>query len=189
MSRLLIAYASHFGQTRKIAEKLSSTLSVLGHVPVLVDLAAGETARPEEFDAAILGSRVEMERHAKQLLAFIAKHRAALEKMPTAMFSVSMSAANPDAGPDPQGYLAALFAQTRWTPTLQRAFAGGLAYRKYNFITRWIMKSISRRTHRTTDTSRDHEFTDWNAVRAFALEIDRLCTPTSRAASSDMPRT
>lgn len=129
-----------------------------------------------------LGSKL---RNAKELVAYVRQHRSALQARPTAFFSVSMSAAKPNAGVDPNGYLAAFCKQVQWEPTIRRAFAGGLPFRKYGFFTRLMMKGISRATHGPTDTSRDHEFTNWADVDAFALSIGsfdpRTATPVGGA--------
>jgi hypothetical protein len=37
-----------------------------------------------------------------------------------------------------------------------------------------MMKRISRRTGRPTDTSRDYDFTDWNGVNEFARQLVSL---------------
>jgi menaquinone-dependent protoporphyrinogen oxidase len=54
-----------------------------------------------------------------------------------------------------------------WKPLSIRAIAGRLAYREYNFLIRFIIKRIAKKEGGPTDTSRDHELTDWE-------EVDRL---------------
>jgi len=49
--------------------------------------------------------------------------------------------------------------------------AGALKYTQYDFFTRLLMKRIAKKEGRTTDTSRDYEYTDWNAVRQFVKEF------------------
>jgi menaquinone-dependent protoporphyrinogen oxidase len=49
--------------------------------------------------------------------------------------------------------------------------AGRLAYTQYGFFKRWIMRAIARREGGSTDTTRDHEYTDWDAVTRFADEV------------------
>lgn len=187
MTCILIAYASHYGQTRLIAEQISFELEKRGHHVLLHDLRTRRPVKFEGLDGIVLGSRVEMERHAKELVDFINDHRTHLDRLPTAVFSVSMSAAAPDAGPDPKGYLSKLFTEVRWMPRLQRAFAGGLPYLRYGWFTRWMMKMISRRTHGPTDTSRNHELTDWNAVQDFAREIDATWFRAPRSVTMPQP--
>jgi len=189
MSHILIAYASHYGQTEKIATQLAEHLHQKGHEVALADARTTKVPAPESYDVVVLGSRVEGGHHATEIRAYVRWHLGALESMPTAFFSVSMSAAGPDPGPDPDGYLESTFADLRWRPTRSIAFAGGLPYRKYGWFMRFVMKRISRAAGRTTDTSRDHEMTDWEAVRRFADEIGSLTREqaVSRPATSDAP--
>ena len=46
--------------------------------------------------------------------------------------------------------------------------AGALKYTRYDFLKRWVMKLIAARAGGDTDTSSDHEYTDWHNVRRFA---------------------
>ncbi|MBA3539137.1 MAG: flavodoxin domain-containing protein [Deltaproteobacteria bacterium] len=53
-----------------------------------------------------------------------------------------------------------------------------------------FMKLISRKTGLSTDTSRNHEFTDWDQVHAFADAIvnDRHAARGSRPEPRELPR-
>lgn len=170
MSRILIAYASSYGQTRKIAESIAADLRHSGHVVELAEVLAGQPPPVHDYDAVVLGSRIQFGVHAKPILAYITKNRAELDQIPSYFFSVSMSAAG-SPWRDPEGYLEKLFSVTHWHPRKAIAIAGGLPYRKYGFILRQVMKMISRRAGHATDTSRDHEYTDWAQVGRFATSI------------------
>jgi len=177
MSHVLLAYASHYGQTEKIATRLADQLRQKGHEVALVNARAGEVPAPESFDLVVLGSRVETGHHATEIRAYIKSHRDALDAIPTAFFSVSSSAGRPDAGPDPNAYLATTFTDLGWKPTRSIAFGGALPYLKYGWIMRFIMKRVSRAGGHPTDTTRDHEMTDWGAVNRFAEELSSLTRP------------
>ena len=129
MNKVLIIYATHYGQTR---------------------------------DIALYADR-RVHRNYRELL----------EHTPTDFFSVSM-AASASSGSDPSGYLAAFFEQVDWKPSCAVAFGGALPYRKYGWFMRFVMKRISRASGHTTDTSRNHDFTDWDVVREFADEVADL---------------
>jgi hypothetical protein len=43
-----------------------------------------------------------------------------------------------------------------------------LLYTRYGFFVRLVMRLISKMAGGDTDTSRDYEYTDWNAVAEFA---------------------
>ena len=170
MSHILIAYASSYGQTHKIAEVLAAELGRAGHTVELSSLRDDKPPPVQRYDAVVLGSSVERGRHARRLVDYIRANRVPLSGAPSYFFSVSMAAASSRSS-DPQGYLEKLFATTEWTPREAVAFAGALPYRKYNWFLRFIMKRISGRNGLTTDTSRDHEFTDWTRVKQFAVTI------------------
>ena len=62
------------------------------------------------------------------------------------------------------------------------SFAGTIAFTKYSFALRGIMKRISRREGHSTDTSRDHEYTDWTQVTRFAEQFaEAVRTSVERA--------
>jgi menaquinone-dependent protoporphyrinogen oxidase len=170
MSRILVVYASSYGQTKKIAGALAGELRRSGHVVELADAFAGPPPPVEDYDAVVLGSRIQFGVHARPILHYITSNRAALEDIPSYFFSVSMSAAGASSL-DPEGYLEKLFAVTHWRPRAAIAIAGGLPYRRYGWALRIVMKMISRRGGHATDTSRDHEDTDWAQVQRFASSI------------------
>src|SRR5204862_8025935 len=69
------------------------------------------------------------------------------------------------------------FRQPGSLPTLTKPLAGALRYTQYPWLKRWIMKRIVAKAGGDTDTTRDHEYTDWNELRAFAGEfVARLAT-------------
>jgi menaquinone-dependent protoporphyrinogen oxidase len=174
MSRVLVLYASHYGQTRTIAVRIAERLREHGAQVDLLDARFSQhVPSPDGYDAVVIGSRIELGRHAPCVVGYVRTHRDVLERVPTCFFSVSMAAAS-GTSPDPNGYLAALFDKLGWKPARSVAFAGGLPYRKYNWLTRFILKRISRAAGHTTDTSKNHEFTDWAAVRAFADDVQAL---------------
>ena len=84
-----------------------------------------------------------------------------------------MSAASSDehGQAETRRYVEELVRNTGWQPKSAATFAGALSYTKYGWLTRLVMKLIARAAHHATDTSRDHEYTDWNQVDRFALEF------------------
>jgi menaquinone-dependent protoporphyrinogen oxidase len=67
------------------------------------------------------------------------------------------------------GFIREFLAETEWRPGMTETIGGAITYTKYNPILRWIMRRIARRDGGPTDTSRDHELTDWAQVDRFAL--------------------
>jgi menaquinone-dependent protoporphyrinogen oxidase len=84
----------------------------------------------------------------------------------------------------------AFYAATGWHPTLVAVVAGALPYTRYSPLTRWMMRRIVAKAKGDTDTSRDYEYTDWDALRrfasAFALRVaEQKRLPVAPAAGSD----
>jgi menaquinone-dependent protoporphyrinogen oxidase len=88
-------------------------------------------------------------------------------------FSVSLSAASEhDEEVQAARRIAeALPAAHGWRPAAIASIAGCLAYTKYGFFKRWIMKRIARKEGAPTDASRDYELTNWATVDAIAREL------------------
>lgn len=95
--------------------------------------------------------------------------------MPSAFFSVSLSAAGDDTRADAERCLQEFVEETGWTPEQAELVAGALKYTQYNWLKRFIMKKISASAGGDTDTSQDFEYTDWAQVERFAEQFhDRL---------------
>jgi len=62
-------------------------------------------------------------------------------------------------------------------------FAGATPYTRYGWFVRFMMRNIARRRGLGTDTSRDYEYTDWQAVEQFARDLHRLVQSNAVAAS------
>ena len=62
-------------------------------------------------------------------------------------------------------------ADTGWTPARIATVAGRLAYTQYNWLVRLMMRRIARKEGGATDTSRDHEYTDWAQVERLADQL------------------
>jgi menaquinone-dependent protoporphyrinogen oxidase len=178
MARILIVYGTTEGQTRKIAQRIAAELDKLGHRVELRDSnTIAEPLAEHAFDAVMVGASVHESRHQAAVRHFVSANLAALERLPTAFFSVSLVASSPDAEDQMSAELLieTFIEETGWHPRLTRSVAGALRYTEYDFFKRWILKLIMRHEGGPTDSSRDYEFTDWDDVARFAAEFARLC--------------
>lgn len=181
MSTVLIVYASKFGQTAKIATRIAARLGVSGIAAETCEVSEMR-GRALDADLVAVGASVHGGKHLGAIAKFVQRRRAELDRVPTAFFSVSMAARREPA--TAQEYIAGFMKQTGWRPTLFAAFAGGLAYRRYGWLMRWMMKRISRSHGDETDTSRDFEYTDWTAVDRFAARMAVKLRPPRRWSST-----
>ena len=61
-----------------------------------------------------------------------------------------------------------LLDETRLVPEMLGLFAGALAYTRYGWLRTRKMQRLAGRGRVDTDTTRDHDYTDWEAVEQFA---------------------
>jgi menaquinone-dependent protoporphyrinogen oxidase len=175
-----VFYATTEGQTRRIAERIAARLRDRGFDSDALELAASAPmAEPtwRTVRGVVLGASLHIGKHQKPAAAFAAKYREHLNARPSAFFSVSMSAASANAAErDAAMALARAFVkQAGWQPDAVVSVAGRLAYPQYRWFTRLLMRWIAKREGGPTDTTRDHELTDWQQVDRLADDMaDRL---------------
>lgn len=175
--RILIVYGTTYGHTGKIARYIQDVLIAEGHEAVL---EGADRWRPEwnvhGYDAVIVGASLISHRHQKTVQKFVEQNRTALNRLPSAFFSVSGSAAGTDARAIAavDRLINRFLADSQWHPRTVEKIGGAMAYTKYSWPLRLAMKWISWRNHGPTDTSRDHELTDWVQVRRFAHRVLEL---------------
>jgi len=177
LRHVAIIYGSAFGQTAKIAFRMRNVL--LEH-DVLVAFLNAEALVPgfdlSGFDGVIIGSSVIAWKHGRAITRFVHAHREPLSTTPSAFFSVSGSAGSiySEKRTEARSLMDRFLEAARWNPRLRATFGGAVAYTRYPFFIRWIMKRIARKEGAPTDTTRDHEMTNWEEVDAFAHRFARL---------------
>ena len=184
--RAAIFFATREGHTRRIAERLAAGLRARGVAVDVFDVHPAVMAREPidwaTYAIACVAASVHAGHHEREMIDFAKRHRAALERIPAAFISVTLSEAgveNPArpavererAAADVRRMIDVFVTETGWRPQRTLPVAGALAYSKYNFLIRFVMKRIARKAGAPTDTSRDYEFTDWPALDRFAGEL------------------
>lgn len=175
MCDIPVFYATTEGQTERIAARLAAHLRERGFSSEAfrVGEAAAATVDWSRARAIVLGASLHGGRHQKEAAQFIRMYHHRLNAGISAFFSVSLAAASkrPEEAEHARRVAQAFVAQSGWRPSSIASVAGRLAYTRYGFLKRWIVSAIARREGGSTDTTRDHEYTDWAAVGRFADEI------------------
>ena len=175
MSTILILYATTEGQTARIAERVAQTLRNEGHEVESYPADQGwARLGSQKYDGAIVGASIHYGRHPDYVRSLVRDNLHALQARPNAFFSVSLSAGGPGAKPyAARRYLEAFLRQTGWQPPQTATFAGAIQYSKYGAFKRLLMVLFVGLAGGDTDTSRDYEYTDWEAVDRFAETFAR----------------
>ena len=192
-SPVLVLYATREGQTRKIAEHIAAAVRARGGAADAVDAKhppAGLSV--SNYKGAVVAASVHVGKHESEIVEFVKRYRAELETIPSVFLSVSLSEAGVEdahASPERRAQAAGdvkqmideFLQETGWHPARIRSAAGALMYTKYNVLVRFVMKRIARQAGASTDTTHDHEFTDWEALDRIVdeLGVARSCDAAS----------
>ena len=161
--KMLIVYASRYGQTEKIARRIAEVAGAIDVKTDVVSIAAAEKLPLSDYDYLIVAGSVYFGRHSRQLEDFVRRKLTILSAMEAAFVSVS--------GSKDEAFIHDFARRTGWIPEIYALFAGGEPYTKYGFFTRMLMRAIAKKHGRVVDVRQDYEFTDWDAVDRFAHDF------------------
>jgi menaquinone-dependent protoporphyrinogen oxidase len=118
----------------------------------------------------VVGGSIHSGHHSPRLRQYVQKHVETLNSVPTALFQVSLTSMRHDERHEIEAHrmVYELLDDTGLVPEMLGLFAGALAYTRYGWFTRRRMRGLASRGRVDTDTTRDHEYTDWGAVEEFA---------------------
>lgn len=183
MKPILVLYATREGQTRRIAEHIVSTLRAHSRQAESMDVAKlPPELELEAYAAVVLAASLHFGKHEREMVSFVREHRSALEKLPNVFLSTSMTEAGAElashtpaeraqAHAEVERAIEEFFTTTGFRAQQHKAVAGALLYTQYNRLLRLVMKQISKSEGGSTDTSRDHEYTDWVDLDRFVVGL------------------
>jgi len=186
--RAAVFYATREGQAERVAERVANDLRARG---VDTDVVNVKHVHGEfdwrGYDAAFVIASVHLEHHEKEMIEFVEHSKRELDRRHAPFLSLTLSQAGAEeaihntpeqrekAHADALRMIEAFTADTGWHPEHALTVAGALAYSKYNFLVKWIMKLIAHKAGFEGPTTRDYEFTNWPAVDRF---VDEYAPPT-----------
>ncbi len=173
--RILVVYATKYGSTREIAERIARTIEESGHQAGAVPASrAGEL---DGYDAYVIGSALYMSSWLKEAKEFVLRNSGMLSARPVWLFSsgplgTPASAAEDrelrdNAGPND---LAELMSASHARE--HRVFFGALDHTKLNLTHRVLYAMPAGKKLFT-----DGDFRDWDQIEAWAASIAAALTP------------
>ena len=161
--KILVTYASKYGATKEIAEKIGA---VLRQTALQVDVVPVNEIRDlSPYKAVILGSAIYIGKWQKEAVKFLQANEKILAERPVWLFS---------SGPSGEGNPVDLVQGWRLPTALQpvadriqprdiTVFHGNINLDKVNFIEKWAVKSIVKKPF--------GDFRDWDMIVAWATMI------------------
>ena len=167
--KVLVAYATKYGATKEIAERMGE---VLGQAGVQADVQPAERVKDlDPYKAVVLGSAVYAGSWRKEAVAFLEAHEKALAQRPAWIFS-----SGPTGNADPVAIMKGWRFPEAQRPIADRIkpreivmFHGVLDIKRMSFAERTIIKGMKAPTG---------DFRDWTAITAWAQGIAAALTPS-----------
>lgn len=170
--KVLIAYATTEGQTRKISQAIADQVAELGHEVELLDAARKRRdVHTDEFDAFIVAASVHQDRHQDEIEVFAMASLAALKAKPGIFISVSLAAAFEEKAADANRYIADFIERTGWTPDQTLAVAGAVRSEEYDYFQQQILEHVILKDRDELRPEESQEFTDWDGLAASVKEF------------------
>jgi menaquinone-dependent protoporphyrinogen oxidase len=176
-----IFYATNHGHTRRIAEYMADALRGHGLASEAIEVDSPEAGKVDWLGvrAVALAASLRAGTHQPAAEEFARRHAAELSSCPSLFVSVGLSICSklPDEVAAAKHAAEAFPAKVGWTPSRVASVGGLLAYTRYGFVTRWMMRRIVGRSGGPTDASRDYDLTDWAQVRSLAEDLALVSVP------------
>jgi menaquinone-dependent protoporphyrinogen oxidase len=161
--KILVAYGTTEGQTRKIAEFVAEHLREAGNDVQLHDsarLALG--LKVGDADVVVVAASVHLKVHQESIANFVFAHEDQLRLKPSLFLSVSLSAAFDEGKTDAKAYADQFVAEAGWEPTRTILVAGALRYSEYDYFKEQIIQHLVLKGREISVSTGDYEFTDWD---------------------------
>jgi menaquinone-dependent protoporphyrinogen oxidase len=176
-AEVLVAYATKYGSTAEIAERIGQVLKAAGLRADVLDVK--KVKDPTNYKAVVLGSALYMGRWRREAARFLKSNEKDLAERLVWLFS-----SGPTDKGNPLELVEGLYLPKALQPAAERikpkdivVFHGALEPERLNFIYRWMIKKVEAPAG---------DFRDWDAITSWAKGIAvelKKTTATSRGDS------
>lgn len=169
--KILIAYATTEGQTRKICQFVADCLFDAGHSVELIQVGADTHVATKRFDAVIFAASVHVGSYQPEMQSFARSHAKGITGQRALFIAVSLAAAGDDVDElaDLDAIAARFCSDSGFAPDKVLQVAGAFRFTEYDFFKSWAMRWIAAQKGEEVDPKQDKEYTDWDALRSDVL--------------------
>jgi menaquinone-dependent protoporphyrinogen oxidase len=172
MNSILIIYSTTDGQTLDICRRIAEIISTKS-IPEIVSLKDVNQLNLSKYKKIIIGASIRYGKHKPELYNFIKENLNVLNKIESAFFSVNVVARKSEKNtPKTNPYMKKFLKLSPWKPQNLAVFAGKIDYQSYKFIDKHMIRFIMWIGKGPTNLKGSYEFTNWQAVDAFAHKMN-----------------
>lgn len=168
--KLLIVYGTSEGHTASIANFMADLAEAKGLEVDLLDSAMlTKPLTHQSWNAAIIGGSVHQGTHQVSVRTFVQTNLSLLKTLPSAFFSVSLSAAVKDDmhREEALSYVTSFLEDTAWQPLETACVAGAIKHGEYDYFKQMVLRLLARQLGNDTVKNVDMSYTDWCEVQTF----------------------
>ena len=164
---VLIAFGTVEGQTGKIARFVADFVEDFGQKAVLLETTAEDVSADwSTVTSVVLAASVHQRRHPEPFEVFVAANQNELDARRTLLLSVSLAAAFPEGEEDANDYAEEMCMRTELDPDAVMLVAGAIHARSYDYFASQVLRHVVLRGRNFDPSVQEHEFTDWDALKA-----------------------
>lgn len=169
----LIAFGSTEGHTRKIVHHIAEQIRAAGNQSTCFECGSYDD-EPDlsQYDSIILAGSVHQQSHQPALVEFVKKHLSAIQDIPSAFISVSLSVTIKNGMEEAEKYVADFLEETHLQPDMVHMAGGAIRFLEYDFFKRFTIEQIVLQGNEMPDATKGNpEYTDWKALDEFIQEF------------------
>ena len=172
MNSTLIIYSTTDGQTLDICKRIAKIIEGKSRSEIK-SIKDANRLNLSNYKRIIIGASIRYGKHKPELYSVIEKNLNILENIDSAFFSVNVVARKIDKNtPDTNPYMKKFLKLSPWNPKHIEVFAGKIDYQRYKFIDKHMIRFIMWIGKGPTNLNGTYEFTNWQAVDAFAHKFN-----------------
>lgn len=174
---VLVAYATKYGSTREVAERIGEILRSEGHA---VDVTpADKVADLGSYSAVVLGAPLYIGKMLKDATAFLERHCVALEQLPVALFALGPVNVSDDMAEARKQFGPILEKMEWFKPVTVEMFVGKFDPAALRGLDKLVTKPKASPLYRVP--AKDER--DWSAIERWAASLPDLLGVTAVARS------
>lgn len=195
LASVLVVFSSVHGHTRHVAEHVAGALRSSGLGAQQVSVRDAEAVDLEHVVGVVVVVPVHHRRHDGAMVAWMARHRELVDRVPSLVLSVSIAAAGTDEASraEARGLLTELVLRANVSPSLAASIGGSVNHDGVPFFARAGQRDEAERCGLRVSAQHDTDLTDWSALERLERRFVDLLgdgaapapgTPTARSRTS-----